>query len=78
MSQILTFSPKGASDWRYAPCFQLGARTASGYTPSAALHTHLLEPTGNLETHTHKGVHVLAGVLAHFPWLQITPLATSQ
>lgn len=46
------FSPKGSNDWCYVPCFQLGAQTALGYTPSAELHTHLLEPTGNLETHT--------------------------
>lgn len=51
---------------------------ALGYTPSAELHTHLLEPTGNLETYTHKGIRVLAGVSASFTWLQITPLAMFQ
>lgn len=32
-----------------------------GYTPSAGLHTHLLGPTGNLETHTSIGVLAGAG-----------------
>lgn len=45
---------------------------ALGYIPSAELHTHLLEPTGNLEIHTHRRVHVLAGVSARFTWFQIT------
>lgn len=64
----LCVSPKRSNDGWYIPCFQPEVQTALGYTPSAELHTHLLEPTGNLEnTHTHinKSMYLLA--FFHFP-----------
>lgn len=71
---------KWSNDWWYIPCFQRGVQMALGYIPSAELHTHLLEPTGNLEIHTDKRIHVLAGILhvSHgfrlFLWQFIFPL----